>query len=129
MLPLMLLNKLQGLTQKLSSWTNLRTEYVQYTLVSYAYVVQDITGSAIYSPLQQAVLAMVEAAFGAINLELHSGTHPRLGVVDNILFHPLAQASLDEAAWLAKVVAADITNQFQGQSNPSKASSNCCQVK
>ncbi|XP_075660361.1 formiminotransferase cyclodeaminase-like protein isoform X2 [Castanea sativa] len=84
---------------------------VRYTLVSY--VVQDITGSAIYSPLQQAVLAMVEAAFGAINLELHSGTHPRLGVVDDILFHPLARASLDEAAWLAKAVAADIANRFQ----------------
>ncbi|KAK9997182.1 hypothetical protein SO802_021868 [Lithocarpus litseifolius] len=84
---------------------------VRYTLVSY--VVQDTTGSAIYSPLQQAVLAMVEAAFGAINLELHTGTHPRLGVVDDILFHPLAQASLDEAAWLAKSVAADIANRFQ----------------
>ena len=96
---------------------------VRYTLVSY--VVQDITRSAIYSPLHQAVLAMVEAAFGAINLELHSGTHPRLGVVDDILFHPLARASLDEAAWLAKAVAADIANQFQGQLNPSKASSNC----
>ncbi|KAK7839805.1 formimidoyltransferase-cyclodeaminase [Quercus suber] len=82
-----------------------------YTLVSY--VVQDITGRAIYSPLQQAVLAMVEAAFGAINLELHSGTYPRLGVVDEILFHPLARASLDDAAWLAKAVAADIANQFQ----------------
>ena len=96
---------------------------VRYTLVSY--VVQDITRSAIYSPLHQAVLAMVEAAFGAINLELHSGTHPRLGVVDDILFHPLARASLDEAAWLAKAVSADIANQFQGQLNPSKASSNC----
>ncbi|KAK7846450.1 hypothetical protein CFP56_004864 [Quercus suber] len=43
---------------------------------------------------------MVEAAFGAINLELHSGTYPPL-------------ASLDEAAWLAKAVATDIANQFQ----------------
>ncbi|XP_023927225.2 uncharacterized protein LOC112038634 [Quercus suber] len=83
----------------------------RYTLVSY--VVQDIKGRAIYSPLQKAVLAMVEAAFGAINLELHSGTFPRLGVVDEILFHPLARASLDEAAWLAKAVATDIANQFQ----------------
>lgn len=92
---------------------------VRYTLVSY--VVLDVTGSAIYSPLQQTVLAMAEAAFGAINLETHSGAHPRLGVVDDILFHPLAQASLDEAAWLAKAVAADIGNRFQGGSKPSKA--------
>ncbi|KAJ0051687.1 hypothetical protein Pint_01648 [Pistacia integerrima] len=84
---------------------------VFYTLVSY--VVHDSTGTAIYSPLHQCVLAMVEAAYAAINLELHSGAHPRLGVVDDIVFHPLARASLDDAAWLAKAVAADIGSRFQ----------------
>ncbi|KAF5948382.1 hypothetical protein HYC85_014339 [Camellia sinensis] len=84
---------------------------VRYTLVSY--VAHDSTGCPIYSPLQQTVLAVVEAAYGAINLESHSGAHPRLGVVDDIVFHPLARASLDEAAWLAKAVAADIGNRFQ----------------
>ncbi|MBA0711802.1 hypothetical protein Golax_010949 [Gossypium laxum] len=83
----------------------------RFTLVSY--VIRDNTGSAIYSPLQQTVLAMVEAAYGTINLEQHSGTHPRLGVVDDIVLHPLARASLDEAAWLAKAVATDIGNRFQ----------------
>lgn len=87
---------------------------VRYTIVSY--VLHDSTGSAIFSPLQQTVLAMAEAAFGAINLEEHSGAHPRLGVVDDIVFHPLARASLDEAAWLAKAVAVDIGNKFQGWS-------------
>uniref|UniRef100_A0A3Q7G0N2 Uncharacterized protein n=1 Tax=Solanum lycopersicum TaxID=4081 RepID=A0A3Q7G0N2_SOLLC len=33
--------------------------------------------------------------------------------VDDILIHPLARASLDEASWLAKKIAADIGNQFQ----------------
>ncbi|XP_019054699.1 PREDICTED: formimidoyltransferase-cyclodeaminase-like isoform X2 [Nelumbo nucifera] len=84
---------------------------VRFTLVSY--VAHDSTGSPIYSPLQQTVLAMVGAAYEAINLELHSGAHPRLGVVDHICFHPLARASLDEAAWLAKLVAADIGNRLQ----------------
>ncbi|XP_030546288.1 formimidoyltransferase-cyclodeaminase-like [Rhodamnia argentea] len=84
---------------------------VRYTLVSY--VVHDCTGQAVYSPLQQTVMAMAEAAFEAINLELHSGAHPRLGVVDDIVFHPLARASLDEAAWLAKSVAADIGLKLQ----------------
>ncbi|KAF8043259.1 hypothetical protein BT93_A1563 [Corymbia citriodora subsp. variegata] len=84
---------------------------VRYTLVSY--VVHDCTGQAVYSPLQQTVMAMAEAAFEAINLELHSGAHPRLGVVDDIVFHPLARASLDEAAWLAKAVAADIGLKLQ----------------
>ncbi|XP_020540073.1 glutamate formimidoyltransferase isoform X2 [Jatropha curcas] len=84
---------------------------IRYDLVSY--VVLDSTGSAIYSPLQQTVLAMVEAAYEAINLESHIGAHPRLGVVDEIAFHPLARASLDEAAWLAKAVAADIGSRCQ----------------
>ena len=85
---------------------------VRFTLVSY--VVVDNTGNPIYSPLHQTVLAMVEAAYASINLELHSGAHPRLGVVDDVVFHPLALASLDEAAWLAKAVAADIGTRFQG---------------
>ncbi|XVE49858.1 hypothetical protein DITRI_Ditri01bG0116300 [Diplodiscus trichospermus] len=83
----------------------------RYTLVSY--VVHDSCGNAIYSPLQQTVVSMVEAAYGAINLELHSGAHPRLGVVDDIVLHPLGRSSLDEAAWLAKAIAADIGNRFQ----------------
>ncbi|KAI4334011.1 hypothetical protein L6164_018754 [Bauhinia variegata] len=82
----------------------------RYTLVSY--VMHDCTGSAIYSPLQQTVVSMAEAAFNAINLELHDGAHPRLGVVDDIVFHPLARASLDDAAWIAKAVAADFGNLF-----------------
>ncbi|XP_042490631.1 formimidoyltransferase-cyclodeaminase-like isoform X2 [Macadamia integrifolia] len=84
---------------------------VRYTLVSY--VAHDTTGNAVYSPLQQTVIAMVEAAYESINLELHSGAHPRLGVVDHICFHPLSRASLDEAAWLAKLVATDIGNRLQ----------------
>ncbi|WJX73987.1 hypothetical protein P8452_57705 [Trifolium repens] len=82
----------------------------RYNLVSY--VLHDCTGNAIYSPLQQTVVAMAEAAFNAINLEFHDGAHPRLGAVDDIVFHPVACASLDDAAWLAKSVAADIGNQF-----------------
>ncbi|OVA13901.1 Formiminotransferase [Macleaya cordata] len=84
---------------------------IKYSLVSY--VVHDSTGSPIYSPMQQTVLAMVEAAYETINLELHSGAHPRLGVVDHICFHPLGEGSLEDAAWLAKSVAVDIGNKFQ----------------
>ncbi|KAF9589605.1 hypothetical protein IFM89_026104 [Coptis chinensis] len=84
---------------------------VGWTLVSY--VGHDDTGNPIYSPLQQTVLAMAEAAYEAINLEFHLGAHPRLGVVDHICFHPLARASLEEAAWLAKLVAADIGSRLQ----------------
>ncbi|CAJ1932140.1 unnamed protein product [Sphenostylis stenocarpa] len=82
----------------------------RYTLVSY--VLHDCTGSAVYSPLHQTVIAMAEAAFNTINLESHDGAHHRLGVVDDIVFHPLARASIGEAAWLAKAVSADIGNRF-----------------
>ncbi|CAL1406686.1 unnamed protein product [Linum trigynum] len=85
---------------------------IRYTLVSYV-VALDSTGTAIYSPLRQTVVAMAEAAYAAINLEQHSGTHPRLGVVDEIVFHPLGRASLDEAACLSKGLAADIAARFQ----------------
>ncbi|OVA13900.1 Formiminotransferase [Macleaya cordata] len=64
-------------------------------------------------PFRKAVVAMVKAAFESIDLEFHSGTHPRLGVVDHICFHPLAQTSLDQTAWLAKTVAADIGSNLQ----------------
>ncbi|KAI3913561.1 hypothetical protein MKX01_022142 [Papaver californicum] len=56
---------------------------------------------------------MIKSAFDYINLELHSGTHPRLGVVDQICFRPSAQTSLDETAWLAKSVASDIGSSLQ----------------
>uniref|UniRef100_A0A7N0UMQ6 Formiminotransferase N-terminal subdomain domain-containing protein n=1 Tax=Kalanchoe fedtschenkoi TaxID=63787 RepID=A0A7N0UMQ6_KALFE len=85
---------------------------VRYTLV--AYVAHDLTeGTPIYSPLHQTILRMVEAAYGAIDLENHSGAHPRLGVVDDIMFHPLARATLEDASWLAKAVARDIASIFQ----------------
>lgn len=56
-------------------------------------------------------------------LNRHLGAHPRLGVVDDIVFHPLAQASLDEAAWIAKAVAAEIGNRFQGWCHPTLTTS------
>ncbi|XP_073005367.1 formiminotransferase cyclodeaminase-like protein [Typha latifolia] len=84
---------------------------VRYTLVSY--VVHDVSAGITYSPMRQTLLSMVEAAFAAINLETHSGAHPRIGVVDHIGFHPLAHATLEDAAQLAKLVASDIGNGLQ----------------
>ncbi|KAK4420483.1 hypothetical protein Salat_1998700 [Sesamum alatum] len=84
---------------------------VGYTLVSY--VAHDSTGCPIYTPLQQSVVAMARVAYEAINLESHCGAHPRLGVIDDIVCHPLGRASLDEAAWLAKTIASDVGNRFQ----------------
>lgn len=65
-------------------------------------------------PLRTAVFAMVKAAFETIDLESHSGSHPRIGVVDHICFHPLLYASLDQAAAIAKSLAVDIGSSLQG---------------
>uniref|UniRef100_A0ACD5VV97 Uncharacterized protein n=1 Tax=Avena sativa TaxID=4498 RepID=A0ACD5VV97_AVESA len=86
---------------------------VRYTLVSYI-TGDSSTGEAVFSPIRKVLLAMIEAAFSAINLELHCGTHPRIGVVDDISFHPLSQAgTMEDAAQLAKLVASDIGNGLQ----------------
>ena len=88
----------------------------RYTLVSY--IIDDrSTGEVIYSPIRKVLLAMIEAAFSTIDLESQSGAHPRIGVVDDLSFHPLGQATMEDAASLAKQVASDIGNGLQGMSN------------
>ncbi|XP_031380781.1 formimidoyltransferase-cyclodeaminase-like isoform X1 [Punica granatum] len=64
-------------------------------------------------PLKAAVLAMVKAAFDAVDLELHLGSHPRLGVVDHICFHPLAQTSVEQVVLTARSLAMDIGSGLQ----------------
>jgi glutamate formiminotransferase len=59
---------------------------------------------------------MVKAALETIDFGLHCGSHPRLGVVDHICFHPLAQSSLDQAAGIAKSLAVDAGSSLQGSS-------------
>ncbi|KAH6825137.1 folic acid binding / transferase [Perilla frutescens var. hirtella] len=80
---------------------------VGYTLVS------EIGTSPNSSPLRNAVFETVKAAFEAIDLGLHCGSHPRLGVVDHICFHPLAGLSLDCVAETAKSLAADVGSGLQ----------------
>ncbi|KAI3713418.1 hypothetical protein L1987_71995 [Smallanthus sonchifolius] len=56
------------------------------------------------------VFSMVKAAFEAIDFDLHTGTHPRLGVVDHICFHPLASTSLQQVAMTARALAKDVAS-------------------
>ncbi|XP_071700746.1 formiminotransferase cyclodeaminase-like protein isoform X2 [Rutidosis leptorrhynchoides] len=74
---------------------------VGYTLVSKS-------NSSDTCPLKNAVFSMVNTAFETIDFELHSGSHPRLGVVDHICFHPLAKTSLEQVAETAKSLAFDV---------------------
>lgn len=64
-------------------------------------------------PLRSTVLAMVKAAFEAIDFGTHCGSHPRLGVVDHICFHPLACTSLDQMSRIAKSLAVDVGSGLQ----------------
>lgn len=91
----------------------------RYTLVSYI-VVDDGGGGGggssaageatvvVHSPIRKVLLAMMEAAFSSIDLESQSGAHPRMGVVDDLSFHPVGQATIEDAASLARQVASDI---------------------
>lgn len=63
--------------------------------------------------LKRAVFGMVKAAFEAIDLESHCGSHPRLGVVDHICFHPLGSTSLELVAGVAKSLAVDVGSTLQ----------------
>ncbi|XVF44445.1 hypothetical protein PTKIN_Ptkin02bG0120600 [Pterospermum kingtungense] len=87
---------------------------VPYNRVGYT-VVSRLTPKSLQDscPLKDATFAMVKAALDSINFELHSGTHPRLGVVDHICFHPLAHTSLDQAAAIAKSLATDIGSKLK----------------
>ncbi|CAM8949812.1 unnamed protein product [Rhodiola kirilowii] len=64
-------------------------------------------------PLRGAVFEMVRAAFDNIDFQSHCGSHPRLGVVDHICFHPLVLASMDDIAGLAQLLAADVGSSLQ----------------
>ncbi|KAL8045368.1 hypothetical protein ABFX02_08G108900 [Erythranthe guttata] len=85
---------------------------VGYTLVS-KLGPNPSSSSSSPCPLRGAVFEMVKAAFAAIDLEKHRGTHPRLGVVDHICFHPLSGASVDHVARTAKSLAADVGSSLQ----------------
>ncbi|KAL0406353.1 UNVERIFIED_CONTAM: hypothetical protein Slati_3949200 [Sesamum latifolium] len=87
-------------------------EDVTYNRVGYT-LVSEMGENPSSCPLKNAVLEMVKAAFQAIDLQMHCGSHPRLGVVDHICFHPLAGVSLDHVAGTAKSLAADVGSGLQ----------------
>ncbi|XP_050205541.1 uncharacterized protein LOC126655404 isoform X1 [Mercurialis annua] len=89
-------------------------EDAAYNRVGYTLVTDlSLKPSSDSRPLESAVLAMVKAAFEAIDFGQHSGSHPRLGVVDHICFHPLAHASVDQAAGIAQSLAAVVGSSLQ----------------
>ena len=65
------------------------------------------------APLKAAVLALFEAAVGAIDLRRHTGEHPRLGAVDVVPFVPIEGVTMEECVALAKDTAREVAERFR----------------
>lgn len=89
-----------------------------YNRTGYTLVSRLSGGDSAPPPLHRAAFGVVAAALEAVDFGSHAGAHPRLGVVDHVVFHPLAGAHLDDVAALARAVATDIGDKLQG-SDPS----------
>lgn len=80
-----------------------------YNRVGYTLVCKVAPNSSSGScSLLEAVFAMVNSAYEVVDLNMHRGSHPRLGVVDHICFHPLANSSLEQTASFARSLASEI---------------------
>ncbi|KAJ3696000.1 hypothetical protein LUZ60_001377 [Juncus effusus] len=85
-----------------------------YNRVSYTLVSHSNTNALLdATPLKNAVFGMVKTALEKIDLTSHCGAHPRLGVVDHIVFHPLGETKLDQVAELCRSMAAEIGKKLQ----------------
>jgi glutamate formiminotransferase/formiminotetrahydrofolate cyclodeaminase len=62
--------------------------------------------------IAQAAFCLVESAYKHIDMQQHSGTHPRLGAVDVLPFVPVRNITLEECAKLAHDVAQRIANEL-----------------
>jgi glutamate formiminotransferase len=56
---------------------------------------------------------LVGAAIHAIDMEEHSGEHPRIGAVDVIPFIPLGETTMDEAVEIARAFGGRIAQRFE----------------
>ncbi|GAC1677258.1 MAG: glutamate formimidoyltransferase [Candidatus Limnocylindrales bacterium] len=62
--------------------------------------------------VSDALEALVAIAISDIDMDRHSGEHPRIGAVDVIPFVPLAETSMDEAIELARNFGSRIAERF-----------------
>ena len=65
--------------------------------------------NAVASALEAAVAVAVDA----IDMEVQTGEHPRIGAVDVIPFVPLADTTMDDCVALARAFAARIAERFE----------------
>ncbi len=63
--------------------------------------------------IERALEATLEVAIDAIDMETHTGEHPRIGAVDVIPFVPLASTTIDECIELARAFGQRIAERFE----------------
>jgi glutamate formiminotransferase len=62
--------------------------------------------------LKAAVVESIGVAVNLIDLNQHSGVHPRMGAVDVVPFIPVKDCTMDEAVALSKEVAEEVANCY-----------------
>jgi glutamate formiminotransferase len=63
-------------------------------------------------PVTEAMEAAVAVAIERIDMEHHTGQHPRLGAVDVVPFVPLGETTMDEAVVLARAFGRQMAERF-----------------
>ncbi|HET8569498.1 MAG TPA: glutamate formimidoyltransferase [Candidatus Limnocylindria bacterium] len=63
--------------------------------------------------VESAALALVDAAYRAIDLRTHKGEHPRIGAVDVVPFVPLAGTTMDDCVGIARRVGRVVAEKHQ----------------
>lgn len=63
-------------------------------------------------PLCQALLQMAGKSYELINMEAHTGAHPRIGAQDTIPLFPLLNVSLDECRTMAEELGKELYERF-----------------
>jgi glutamate formiminotransferase / 5-formyltetrahydrofolate cyclo-ligase len=63
--------------------------------------------------IDAALESTIEVAIDAIDMEVHSGEHPRIGAVDVIPFVPLGSTTIDECVELARLFGQRVAQRFE----------------
>jgi glutamate formiminotransferase len=62
--------------------------------------------------VERALEATIEVAIETIDMEVHTGEHPRIGAIDVVPFVPLGSTTLDDCIALARAFGARVADRF-----------------
>jgi glutamate formiminotransferase / 5-formyltetrahydrofolate cyclo-ligase len=66
-----------------------------------------------HGPVSDALERLVEASIHEIDMDQHTGEHPRIGAVDVIPFVPLAETTMDDCVELARAFGERIATRYE----------------